>query len=170
MSIHQGSASLLTAGEAAAGWVIWDGLRSAPIAPQGSSGTKTSPGSGAITTKDGAEIFYEDWGTGQPIVFHHGWPLSADDWDAQMLFFASQGLPGHRSRPSRPWSFQPDRHRQRDGHLRRRLCSRRRPNRARFYHDVPAGPFYGYNRAGANVSQRVIDNWRRQGMRGGVRE
>lgn len=44
-----------------------------------------------IKTKDGTEIFYKDWGTGQPIVFHHGWPLSADDWDAQMLFFLSQG-------------------------------------------------------------------------------
>jgi hypothetical protein len=40
-----------------------------------------------ITTKDGVEIFYKDWGSGQPIVFSHGWPLSADDWDAQMLFF-----------------------------------------------------------------------------------
>ena len=40
-----------------------------------------------ITTKDGVEIFYKDWGKGQPIVFSHGWPLSADDWDAQMLFF-----------------------------------------------------------------------------------
>jgi non-heme chloroperoxidase len=44
-----------------------------------------------ITTKDGVEIFYKDWGTGQPIVFSHGWPLSADDWDAQMLFFLKQG-------------------------------------------------------------------------------
>jgi non-heme chloroperoxidase len=44
-----------------------------------------------ITTKDGTEIFYKDWGTGQPIVFHHGWPLSADDWDNQMLFFLRQG-------------------------------------------------------------------------------
>jgi non-heme chloroperoxidase len=40
-----------------------------------------------ITTKDGTEIYYKDWGSGQPIVFSHGWPLSADDWDAQMLFF-----------------------------------------------------------------------------------
>ncbi|MES2008169.1 MAG: alpha/beta hydrolase [Pseudomonadota bacterium] len=45
-----------------------------------------------ITTKDGTRIFYKDWGTGQPIVFHHGWPLSADDWDAQMLFFLSKGF------------------------------------------------------------------------------
>ena len=45
-----------------------------------------------VTTKDGLEIFYKDWGTGQPIVFSHGWPLSADDWDAQMLFFLGQGF------------------------------------------------------------------------------
>jgi non-heme chloroperoxidase len=45
----------------------------------------------SITTKDGIEIFYKDWGKGQPIVFSHGWPLSSDDWDAQMLFFLSHG-------------------------------------------------------------------------------
>ena len=44
-----------------------------------------------IKTKDGTEIFYKDWGSGQPVVFHHGWPLSADDWDAQMLFFLGKG-------------------------------------------------------------------------------
>lgn len=44
-----------------------------------------------ITTKDGTTIFYKDWGKGQPIVFSHGWPLSSDDWDAQMLFFGQQG-------------------------------------------------------------------------------
>jgi non-heme chloroperoxidase len=44
-----------------------------------------------ITTKDGTQIYYKDWGTGQPIVFSHGWPLSADDWDGQMLFFGQQG-------------------------------------------------------------------------------
>src|ERR1700746_3903803 len=44
-----------------------------------------------ITTKDGTQIYYKDWGTGQPIVFSHGWPLSADDWDTQMLFFLNQG-------------------------------------------------------------------------------
>src|SRR5260370_38289419 len=45
----------------------------------------------AITTKDATQIYYKDWGTGQPIVFSHGWPLTADDWDAQMLFFGQQG-------------------------------------------------------------------------------
>jgi non-heme chloroperoxidase len=44
-----------------------------------------------VTTKDGVEIFYKDWGKGQPIVFHHGWPLSSDDWDTQMLFFLQNG-------------------------------------------------------------------------------
>ncbi len=44
-----------------------------------------------IKTKDGVEIFYKDWGTGQPIVFSHGWPLSSDDWDTQMLFFLARG-------------------------------------------------------------------------------
>ena len=46
---------------------------------------------GTVTTTDGTEIFYKDWGSGQPIVFSHGWPLSADDWDSQMLFFLKQG-------------------------------------------------------------------------------
>src|SRR5512132_770547 len=45
-----------------------------------------------ITTKDGVEIFYKDWGKGQPIVFSHGWPLSSDDWDCQMIFFANNGF------------------------------------------------------------------------------
>ena len=44
-----------------------------------------------ITTKDGTEIYYKDWGTGQPLVFHHGWPLSGDDWDGQMMFFLKKG-------------------------------------------------------------------------------
>jgi non-heme chloroperoxidase len=44
-----------------------------------------------ITTKDGTEIYYKDWGTGQPLFFHHGWPLSGDDWDAQMMFFLKEG-------------------------------------------------------------------------------
>ena len=45
----------------------------------------------SITTKDGTQIYYKDWGSGQPVVFSHGWPLSSDDWDAQMLFFLHHG-------------------------------------------------------------------------------
>src|SRR6201999_571369 len=45
-----------------------------------------------ITVKDGTQIYYKDWGTGQPLFFHHGWPLSADDWDAQMMFFLARGF------------------------------------------------------------------------------
>ncbi|UFZ06162.1 alpha/beta hydrolase [Bradyrhizobium ontarionense] len=48
--------------------------------------------SGFVTTSDGTQIFYKDWGSGQPIVFHHGWPLSSDDWDTQMLFFLDKGF------------------------------------------------------------------------------
>ena len=65
---------------------------------------------GTITTRDGTEIFYKDWGDGQPIVFSHGWPLSADDWDPQMLFFVNRGYRviahdrrGH-GRSSQPWN------------------------------------------------------------------
>ena len=75
---------------------------------------------GFVKTKDGVEIFYKDWGKGQPIVFSHGWPLSADDWDTQMLFFLKQRLSRHRPRPPRPWPVHPGQRRSRHGSLCRR--------------------------------------------------
>jgi len=81
----------LAATAVAAGLPSSGGARANTPSPQ-STGTNTM-GSGFVTTKDGTQIFYKDWGpkTAQPIVFHHGWPLSADDWDNQMLFFLAQG-------------------------------------------------------------------------------
>ena len=55
------------------------------------SGERLGRDMGTVTTSDGTEIFFKDWGSGQPIVFSHGWPLSSDDWDAQLLFFLQQG-------------------------------------------------------------------------------
>src|SRR5690606_36975706 len=70
-------------------------------------GTRTM---GTITTTDGTQIFFKDWGSGQPVVFSHGWPLSADAWEAQMMLVASNGYRavahdrrGH-GRSSQPWS------------------------------------------------------------------
>jgi non-heme chloroperoxidase len=190
-----------------------------------------------VKTKDGTEIFYKDWGSGQPLVFHHGWPLSADDWDAQMMFFLSKGFRviahdrrGH-GRSSQTFSgnemdtYAADvaalaahldlknaihiGHSTGGGEVTRYVAqyggggrvakavligavppvmvkSEKNPgglplevfdgfraalvaNRAQFYVDVPAGPFYGFNRPGAKVSQGVIDNWWRQGMAGGIK-
>src|SRR6187455_450039 len=72
-------------------------LPEAVQAPQLSALPQTNHGaanmsSNTISTKDGTQIYYKDWGSGRPLVFHHGWPLSADDWDAQMLFFLSKGF------------------------------------------------------------------------------
>ncbi|MDX8536197.1 alpha/beta hydrolase [Mesorhizobium sp. M4B.F.Ca.ET.215.01.1.1] len=197
----------------------------------------TKPGSSTITTKDGTEIFYKDWGAGQPIVFHHGWPLSSDDWDAQMLFFLSKGyrVIAH-DRRGHGRSTQTDTGNEMDtyaadvaelaahldlknaihvghstggGEVARYVAkygaggrvakavligavppimlktaanpgglpievfdgfrSAQAANRAQFFRDVPAGPFYGFNRPGAEVSQGVIDNWWRQGMMGGTK-
>jgi non-heme chloroperoxidase len=189
-----------------------------------------------ITTKDGIEIFYKDWGSGQPIVFSHGWPLSADDWDAQMLFFMDKGFRviahdrrGHGRSTQTGGGHDMDhyaddlaaltekldlrdaihvghstgggevaRYLGRHGEKRvakAALISAVPPlmvktasnpgglpkdvfdgmgaqlaaNRAQFYYDLPAGPFYGYNRPGAKVSQGVIWNWWRQGMMGGAK-
>jgi non-heme chloroperoxidase len=189
-----------------------------------------------ITTTDGTAIFYKDWGTGQPIVFSHGWPLSADDWDAQMLFFLSKGyrVIAHDRRGHGRSSQTADGHDMdhyaddlaalvaqldlRDavhvGHstgggevvhyLARHgesrvamaaiiaavpplmvktpanagglpkevfdgLQAQLAANRAQFYYDLPAGPFYGFNRPGATPSQGLIWNWWRQGMMGGAK-
>jgi non-heme chloroperoxidase len=189
-----------------------------------------------ITTKDGTEIFYKDWGKGQPIVFSHGWPLTADDWDAQMMFFLNHGFRviAHDRRGHGRSSQTADGHDMdhyaddlaaltahldlRDaihvGHstgggevahyiarhgesrvAKAVLISAVPPimvktssnpgglpkdvfdglqaqvatNRAQFYRDLPAGPFYGFNRPGANVSEGVIQNWWRQGMMGGAK-
>ena len=187
-----------------------------------------------ITTTDGAEIFYKDWGSGRPIVFHHGWPLSADDWDAQMMFFLSKGFRviahdrrGHGRSTQTSGGHEMDTyaadvaalaahldlkdavhigHSTGGGEVARYVArhggggrvgkavligavppimvkSDKNPgglpievfdgfraalvaNRAQFFRDVPAGPFYGFNRAGAKVSEGVIDNWWRQGMMG----
>jgi non-heme chloroperoxidase len=189
---------------------------------------------GEFTTKDGTTIFYKDWGQGQPIVFHHGWPLSADDWDAQMMFFLGQGFRviahdrrGHGRSDQTDTGNDMDTysddlaellasldvrdavhvgHSTGGGEVVRYLArhgtsraakaailgaippvmvkSERNPgglpievfdgfraalvaNRAQFYRDVAAGPFYGFNRPGADVSPAVVDNWWRQGMMGG---
>lgn len=190
---------------------------------------------GYVTTRDGVEIFYKDWGPRDApvIVFHHGWPLSADDWDAQMLFFLDHGYRvvahdrrGH-GRSSQVWDGHDMDHYADDvaavvdhlgvqgaahvGHstgggeviryivrhgeervskaalisavpplmvqtpnnpdgLPRSvfddLQAQLKANRAQFYHDLPSGPFYGYNRPGANASEGTILNWWRQGMMG----
>ncbi|TXJ17458.1 MAG: alpha/beta hydrolase [Afipia sp.] len=189
-----------------------------------------------IKTKDGVDIFYKDWGSGQPIVFSHGSPLSSDDWDAQMLFFLGKGFRviahdrrghgrsaqvadghdmdhyaddlaaltahldlknaihvGHSTgggevvhyiarngegrvakaaiiaavpplmvkTPSNPGGLPKDVF---DG-----LQAQVATNRAQFYRDLPAGPFYGYNRPGAKPSEGIIQNWWRQGMMGGAK-
>src|ERR1700723_1234916 len=161
-----------------------------------------------ITTKDGTQIFYKDWGPkdAQPIVFHHGWPLSSDDWDTQMLFFLSKGYRvvahdrrGH-GRSSQVGTGHDMDHYASDAsavaeHLDLRkavlvsavpplmLKTAKNPdgtpievfdgfrkalaqNRAQFFLDVASGPFYGFNRPGAQASQGVIENWWRQGMTG----
>ena len=191
-----------------------------------------------IVTDDGTTIFYKDWGPrdAQPIVFHHGWPLSGDDWDAQMLYFLEQGyrVVAHDRRGHGRSSQVSDGHdmnhytgdvtavashldlrhavhvghstgggealhyaaHHRDGRVAKLVLIGAVPpimlktaanpgglpievfdgfrqqlaaNRAQFYRELPSGPFYGYNRPGANVSQAVIDNWWRQGMMGGAK-
>jgi non-heme chloroperoxidase len=189
-----------------------------------------------ITTTDGVEIFFKDWGSGQPIVFSHGWPLSGDDWDNQMMFFLQHGYRviavdrrGHGRSAQTADGHDMDhyaddlaavtahldlenavhighstgggevvRYIARHGESRVAkavLISAVPPlmvqtdanpggtpksvfddfqdqlaaNRAVFYLDVPSGPFYGYNRPGAEPSEAIIRNWWRQGMMGGAK-
>ena len=191
-----------------------------------------------ITTKDGTQIYFKDWGSknAQPIVFHHGWPLSSDDWDAQMMFFVANGYRviahdrrGH-GRSSQVSDGHDMDHYAADaaavvehldlrntvhvGHstgggeatryvarhgkgpvsklvligavppivvktpanpgglplevfdgLRQQVAS----NRAQFYLEFASGPFYGFNRPGAKISQGIIQNWWRQGMIGSAK-
>jgi len=192
--------------------------------------------SSAITTKDGISIFFKDWGTGQPIVFSHGWPLSADDWDAQMMFFLNRGFRviahdrrGHGRSSQTAGGHDMDHYaddlaeltahldlknaihvghstgggevahylgRHGESRVAKAVLISAVPpimvktpanpgglpkevfdgfqaqlaaNRAQFYRDLPAGPFYGFNRPGAKVSEGVIQNWWRQGMMGGIK-
>ena len=193
-----------------------------------------------VTTKDGVNIYYKDWGPkeAQPIVFHHGWPLSADDWDNQMLFFLAEGYRviaidrrGHGRSDQVSEGHDMDHyaadasavvasldlhnavhvgHSTGGGQVARYVAKYGQPqgrvakavlvsavpplmvktednpggtpievfdgfrsalaaNRAQFYLDVASGPFYGFNRDGAEVSQGTIQNWWRQGMIGSAK-
>jgi pimeloyl-ACP methyl ester carboxylesterase len=193
-----------------------------------------------VTTKDGVNIYYKDWGPkeAQPIVFHHGWPLSADDWDNQMLFFLAEGYRviaidrrGHGRSDQVSEGHDMDHyasdasavvesldlrnavhvgHSTGGGQVARYVARYGQPqgrvakavlvsavpplmvktdanpggtpievfdgfrkalaaNRAQFYLDVASGPFYGFNREGADVSQGTIQNWWRQGMIGSAK-
>ncbi len=193
-----------------------------------------------VTTKDGVRIFYKDWGPrdAQPIVFHHGWPLSSDDWDTQMLYFLQKGYRviahdrrGHGRSAQVSDGHDMDhyaadasavfehldlrnavhighstgggevaryvaRHGQPQGRVAKAVLVSAVPplmlktaanpgglpievfdgiragvaaNRAQLFVDFPTGPFYGFNRPGATISQGVIQNWWRQGMMGSAK-
>lgn len=191
-----------------------------------------------FTTTDGTDIFYKDWGPrdAQPVVFHHGWPLSSDDWDNQMLTFLEQGYRvvahdrrGHGRSDQTDTGNDMDTYAQDVVELARHLDLKNAihvghstgggevaryaaraeagriakavligavppvmvksdanpdgiplevfdsfraalvANRAQFFLDIPSGPFFGFNREGAKVSQGQIQNWWRQGMMGGAK-
>jgi non-heme chloroperoxidase len=193
-----------------------------------------------VMTRDGVEIFFKDWGPrdAQPIVFHHGWPLSSDDWDAQLLFFLQNGYRvvahdrrGHGRSAQVSGGHDMDHyaadafavaehlnlrnavhigHSTGGGEVARYVAKHGEPagrvakavlvsaippimlkteaypgglpievfdglrnalaaNRAQFFRDLPAGPFYGFNRPGATAHEGVIQNWWRQGMSGSAK-
>ena len=137
-----------------------------------------------VTTQDGVNIYFKDWGPkeAQPIVFHHGWPLSADDWDNQMLFFLAEGFRviaidrrGHGRSDQVSEGHDMD-HYAADVSavvehldLHNAVHVGHSTGGAQFYLDVASGPFYGFNRDGAEVSQGTIQNWWRQGMIGSAK-
>jgi non-heme chloroperoxidase len=198
------------------------------------------PSSTHVTTKDGVQIYFKDWGdpAARPIVFHHGWPLTSDDWDNQMLFFVGKGyrVVAHDRRGHGRSSQVSDghdmdhyaadvsafvehldlrntihighstgggeatryvaRYGQPQGRVAKlvlisavpplmiktpanpggmpievldAMCQQYAANRAQFYLDFASGPFYGFNRPGAKVSQGVIQNWWRQSMMGSTK-
>lgn len=231
---------LLSAGAAAAAVAISPTFSFAAYAAPSTTSIEGNMTMAYVTTKDGVEIFYKDWGPkdAQPIVFHHGWPLSSDDWDAQMLFFLSKGFRviahdrrGHGRSAQVADGHDMDHyatdafavvealdlknavhigHSTGGGEVARYVSKHGEPagrvakavlvsavppimlrtasnpeglpmevfdgfrsalaaNRAQFFRDVPAGPFYGFNRDGATVHEGVIQNWWRQGMMGGAK-
>jgi pimeloyl-ACP methyl ester carboxylesterase len=120
-----------------------------------------------ITAKDGTEIYFKDWGSGQPVVLDHGGPLSADDWDAQTLFFLSQGYRvvahdrrGYGRSPQTDAGNDMDTHATDVAQLAAHLDQR---------DAVHIGHSTGCDRPGAKVLRGVIDNWWRQGMMGGAK-
>ncbi|MFD7768417.1 alpha/beta fold hydrolase [Streptomyces sp. NPDC059787] len=186
-----------------------------------------------VTTGDGVEIFYKDWGSGRPVMFHHGWPLSSDDWDAQLLFLVRRGYRvvahdrrGHGRSAQVGHGHDMDHYaadaaavvahldlrdvvhvghcagggevaryvaRHGAGRVAKAVLVGAVPplmvqtesnpaglpvevfdgfregvatDRSQFYLDIASGPFYGFNRPGADVSQGIIQNWWRQGMAG----
>lgn len=126
-----------------------------------------------FTTSDGVTLFYKDWGSGRPIVFSHGWPLSSDDWDDQMLFFLQHGFRviAHDRRGHGRSTQTPDGHdidHYADDPVFDDLQAQLAANRSVFYRTLASGPFYGFNRSEAGPDEGVVANWWRQGMMGDV--